>query len=203
MKPKADSNTRSVQHLAKFSVLTEYECGRAQMAIEWVARSQKPIVEIGGCPTKNYDLWGLAQDLNRCIDLSGEHVRAFVIPDKMRGFCCYGFYHHPWAIRALLFAWGIQRGPKDSLHSLWTQGLLFGYSADAIQRFIASSSSAQASNSRRPACSGFCRLRKVEIYDSLVRLVRPHNSQSDRCRKRGRMKPKAVVGVSRYLRINT
>ena len=180
MKPKANSNTRSVQHLAKFSVLTEYECGRAQMAIEWVARSQKPIVEIGGCPTKNCNLRKLALDLNKCVDLSGEDVRAFIIPDKVRGFCCYGFYLYPWALEALLSVWGIERGRSDSL---WTQGLLFGYSADSIQRFIASASDAPRSNLHPRVCSESFRVRKVEICGPLVRLVRPHNSQSDRCRK--------------------
>ena len=94
--------TRSLSEaMDGFLVFSEYECGRAQMAIEWVARSQKPIVEIGGCPVGATNLQDLAHDLNRCITLSRESVRAFVIPDRIRGFCCYGFYRYPWAIKAL------------------------------------------------------------------------------------------------------
>src|SRR5439155_17330590 len=115
---------------------------------EWVARAQKPIVEIGGRPTEGCDIRALARDLSRCISKSGESVRAFIMPDKIQGYCCYGFYRYPWAIRALLFAWVDQLEPMTPWHSLWLQGLLFGYSADAIQRFMLSPSCARASNSR-------------------------------------------------------
>ena len=43
-----------LRHLEGFRELTEYECGRAQIAIEWVARSQKPVAEIGGRPIKRF-----------------------------------------------------------------------------------------------------------------------------------------------------
>jgi hypothetical protein len=155
------------------------------MAIEWVARSQKPIVEIGGCPIKGCDLRALAHDLNLCIALSGESVRAFVIPDKMPGYCCYGFYFYPWAIKALLFAWGIDRMRNKAHHSLWLQGLVFGYSPDAIQRFMSSVSYERASNSRSRQRSAFSRYCKVEIYGALAQLVRRGSNRSCKSRKFG------------------
>src|ERR1700740_1688046 len=86
----------------QFRILSDYERGRAITAIEWVARSQKPIVEIGGLPFKDCDLVSLSNDLGLCIPKSGASVRAFVMPDNAPGFCCYGFYRYPWAIQALL-----------------------------------------------------------------------------------------------------
>ncbi len=170
--------------LEGFHVLSEYECGRAQMAIEWVARSQKPIVEIGGCPIKGCNLYDLANDLNRCILLSGESVRAFVMPDRAKGYCCYGFYRYEWAIRALLVLWGDQT-PKGPYHSLWLQGLLFGYGPDAIQRFISSASCAQASNTHLRQHSVFARYCKVEMYGPLARLFRRYSNQNGKCQKLG------------------
>ena len=168
--------------LEGFHLLTEYECGRAQMAIEWVARSQKPIVEIGGCPIKECDFRALTHDLNRCIARSGESVRAFVIRDKMPGFCCYGFYRYPWAIRALLSAWGIERDDKKH-QSLWVQGLVFGYSPEAIQRFMSSASGARVSNSHSHQHSAFVRCCKVEIYGTLARRVRRGSNRNGKSLK--------------------
>lgn len=169
--------------IEKFRVLTEYECGRAQMAIEWVARSQKPIVEIGGRPVEGCDLKSLAHDLNRCIAQSGEVVRAFVMPDGIPEYCCYGFYRYPWAMKAMLAVWGVEQWPTDPGHWLWLQGLLFGYSADAIQRFISSASYERDSNSLFPSYTPFCRLRRVEIYGSLARLVQHRSSLSGKYQK--------------------
>jgi hypothetical protein len=160
--------------------LTEYECGRAQMAIEWVARSQKPIVEIGGRPVKGCDFVGIAADLNRCIADSGEAVRGFVMPDRALGYCCYGFYRYPWAIAALLCVWGGWRDWRKPRHSLWIQGLLFGYSADAIQRFMSSASGERESTQRFVRRSEFVRLRKVEIYGTPARLVQRRNNLNGR-----------------------
>jgi hypothetical protein len=166
-----------------FRMLTEYECGRAQTAIEWVARSQKPIVEIGGSPIRDCDLRALARDLNHCISQSGESVRGFVIPDKTPGYCCWGFYQYPWAIEALLAAWGNKRASNDARYSLWLQGLVFGYSPDAIQRFISSASSARASKMRLRRRTEIYRLYKVEIYGRLALLARRRSSSNDKFRK--------------------
>ena len=168
--------------LVGFRLLSEYECGRAQMAIEWVARAQKPIVEIGGCPVKGCDLRDLAYDLNRCVARSGESVRAFVMPDGIPGHCCYGFYRYPWAIQALLATWGTRQAP-------WLQGLVFGYSPEAIQRFSSSVSAARGSSPHsrqriegRPA---YRLLGRVGIYGYLASNVRLRSRQSGKRRRRG------------------
>lgn len=119
-------------------MLSDYERGRAQLAIEWVARAQKPIVEVGGRPLDGCDLTALAGALDQCIFESGEDVRGFVIPDKTPGYCCYGFYRYGWALEALLSVWGPDADPP---HREWLYGLLFGYDAQAIERFVRSSSS--------------------------------------------------------------
>jgi len=165
-----------------FETLTEYECGRAQVAIEWVARSQKPVVEIGGRPSKDCNLATLAADLNQCIKHSGEAVRGFIIPDKLSDYCCYGFYRYPWAVEALLDVWKIERAP-ESTRSLWRQGLLFGYSPEAIQTFISSASSERGSKSRSRRHTETFRLYKVEIYGRLALLARRRSSSNDKCRK--------------------
>ncbi len=172
------------QRLDKFRVLSEYECGRAQIAIEWVARSEKPIVEIGGCSIAHCDFPALAHDLNRCIILSGESVKAFIIPDKVPEYCCYGFYCYPWAIKALLHVWGIELRRKGDNHSLWQQGLVFGYSPAAIQRFISASfaPAVQGSNSRSRPRSAPYRLYKVEIYGQLASIAQRRNNRNDKCR---------------------
>jgi len=170
------------QGLNEFRILTEYEYSRAQIAIEWIARAEKPIAEIGGRPIKGCDFQALIYDLNRCISLSGERVRAFVMPDKARGFCCYGFYRYRWAVEALLFLWGEKSGPFRS-HSLWMQGLIFGYSPGAIEKFILSASGAQESKLHCDPCTDLYRRRRVEIYGTLALLVRRRNNRNGRCRR--------------------
>jgi hypothetical protein len=130
-----------------FRVLTDYERGRAQMAIEWVSRAQKPIVEIGGAPIGHYDLGALTYDLDRCIQLSGETVLGFIAPSGGK-YICYGFYKFPWALDALLFAWGIRRVQPSTRRTLWLQGLVFGYSPSAIQDFIDAESASCGPESR-------------------------------------------------------
>jgi hypothetical protein len=169
--------------LDTFRVLTEYECGRAQMAIEWVARAQKPVVEIGGRPIEGCDLEALAVDLNRCIDESGEAVRGFIIPDRMPDFCCYGFYRYPWAIEALLFAWKGWQAASEARQSLWLQGLIFGYSPDAIHKFISSASCEQESSSHWNQCSDFFRRRRVEIYGTRELRVRRRSNRNGKSRR--------------------
>lgn len=174
--------------LAGFRLLTEYECGRAQIAIEWVARAQKPIVEIGGRPVVGCDLRALAHDLSRCVAQSGETVSAFVMPDAVPRYCCYGFYRYPWAIQALMFAWGVHGSRMDARRALWLQGLVFGYSPEAIQRFSSSVSGAQASSphlrQRSEAHLACHRPGRVEIYGYLASNVRPHSSRSGKHRRR-------------------
>ncbi len=170
---------RGADLVGSFTALTEYEIGRAQVAIEWVARSQKPVVEIGGRPSKECNLVALAADLNRCIAHSGEAVRGFIVPDKLADYCCYGFYRYPWAVEALLDVWEIERAP-ESTRSLWRQGLVFGYSPEAIQTFILSASSGRASKSRSHRRIETFRLYKVEIYGRLASLARRRSNSNGR-----------------------
>jgi hypothetical protein len=179
--------TSGADPLNGFGVLTEYECGRAQIAIEWVARSQKPVVEIGGRLIEGCDLNALARDLNRCIDQSGEAVRGFIIPDRMPGYCCYGFYRYPWAIEALLFAWKGWQASSEARQSLWLQGLVFGYSPDAIQRFISSASCERASSSRanQNRIPNRVQNRRVEIYGTQELRVQRRNNRNGKSLRLG------------------
>ncbi len=158
-----------------FHILTEYERGRAQIAIEWVARSQKPIVEIGGRSLKNCDLNALAEDLNLCIAQSGEVVLGFVIPFGITDYCCYGFYRERWAIKALLSVQDNESLSLNPQNRAWVQGLLFGYSPDAIQRFISSSSLIQESTE-----PSLCIVGNVEIFHISSTLFRPHSDGNDK-----------------------
>jgi hypothetical protein len=161
-------------------VLTEYECGRAQIAIEWVARGQKPIAEIGGRPITDCDISALACDLDGLICKSGESVFGFLAPEGADR-CMYGFYKYPWAIGALLHVLGIERAPEGARQSSWLQGLVFGYSPSAIQEFISSGCAGPESNSHPSPYN----LGKVGIYGTLAPLVRRRNNQSDRFQKSG------------------
>ena len=163
--------------LTKFHVLTEYECGRALTAIEWVARAQKPIVEVGRYPVANCDVRSLAHDLDRCVIMSGETVRGFIMPTKDSAFCCYGFYRYAWAIQALLAVYEAEP-VIDPYGSLWLQGLVFGYSPDAIQRSMSSASDGRESKLRSAPCIRGGRHRRVEIYGSLALPVQRRDSSN-------------------------
>jgi hypothetical protein len=168
--------------LEGFNILTEYECGRAMTSIEWVARSEKPIVEIGGRPIEGCSFSALADDLNRCISQSREEVRGFIIPDKMRGYCSYGFFKHRWAIDALLDLWGKRKsGLTRTRRLLWMQGLVFGYSPDAIQRFIESGSPVPTAIEHQDHRT----IRRVEIYVPAESRVRARSRWNDRCQRHG------------------
>jgi hypothetical protein len=145
-------------------VFTDYEHGRAQMAIEWVARGGKPIVEVGSRPIDGLDLEALAADLNVCVSTSGEPVRAFIAPDNVDGYCIYGFYQFEWAVEALL----MQRTEAPD----WLLGSLFGYSPEAIDRFRCASSG-QGSTPYHGDRSTY---RTVGIYGPLARRVQRHST---------------------------
>jgi len=152
--------SKRMELLNKYRVLTEYECGRAQLAIEWVSRSQKPIAEIGGRPLGSCDLDDLVCDLEQCIAASGEDVLGFVIPDGNPEYCSFGFYRYSWALEALLMIWGPKDQPPSPACFDWLHGLLFGYDAAAIERFIRSSSCERESKTPHVHCMS----RRVGIY---------------------------------------
>lgn len=144
-------------------VFTDYEHGRAQMAIEWVARGGKPIVEIGSRPIDGLDVSALAADLNVCVSTSGESVRAFIAPDIVEGYCVYGFYQFEWAVEALL----MQRTEAPD----WLLGSLFGYSPEAIDRFRCASSE----RGSRKSLGVRSTFRMVGVYGPLAQRVQRRN----------------------------
>jgi len=159
----------------KLAIMTEYEAGHAITAIEWVTRAGKPIIEIGGRLITPTEIDLLAEDLNHCIEISGElDVYGFMMRDR-DDWWQFGFYRHSWAMAALLHLQ--QETPRiQGAHAHWVRGLLFGYDAEAIQRFMSSACDGPASISRLAPCSHVCRRRKVEIYDCLASFVRPHSN---------------------------
>jgi hypothetical protein len=114
------------------AVLTEYEIGRAILAAEIIARSEKPVVEVG-CQ-KVTSTAALEDDLRECMKLAGhaDNVRVWTrttIGNRVR----YGFYREGWVLDALDF---LDRAELPDVDRAWIGGLLFGYRADAIQQFI-------------------------------------------------------------------
>jgi len=114
------------------AVLTEYEVGRAIWAAEIVARSEKPIAEVGTRSIGPQD--ALESDLRECLKLvrDSDDVRFWTRPageTRVR----YGFYRERWVLQALDFLDGADLASADRA---WISGLLFGYRSDAIQRFI-------------------------------------------------------------------
>ena len=120
------------------SVLTEYEIGRAIQAAETIARSEKPVAEVG-CQ-KVASTVALEDDLRECVNLAGhaDNVRVWTRATD-GGRVRYGFYREDWALNALNF---LDRADISDVDRAWISGLLFGYRGDAIQQFI--------SRTRRP-----------------------------------------------------
>lgn len=114
-----------------FKILTEYEVGRAISYIEWVAGGDKPLAELG-C-RKDIVSSDLQSDLDRCIEISGESVGAFIIPADAN-FWAYGFYIAPWTLDVLEFL--LETTEVNEYVTKCLTGLLFGYSPHAIQGFL-------------------------------------------------------------------
>jgi hypothetical protein len=114
------------------AVLTEYEIGRAILAAETIARSEKPVAEVG-CQ-KVASVVALEDDLRECVKLAGhaDNVRAWTRATS-GGRVRYGFYREEWALNALDF---LDRADLSDVDRAWISGLLYGYRSDAIQQFI-------------------------------------------------------------------
>src|SRR4051794_9917178 len=84
------------------AVLTEYEIGRAVLAAETIARSEKPVAEVG-CQ-KIASIATLEHDLHECVKLAGhaDNVRVWT-RETGGGRVRYGFYREGWAVDALDF----------------------------------------------------------------------------------------------------
>ena len=140
--------------MAAFSILSDFEVSRSLAAIEAVGRSGKPVAEVGNVRLRKSQFDSLSHDLKECLQLAQEeNVKAFVCREG-EGRWSYGFYRHPWVLGALEFL--RQRhgdGEQWQYHRDWISGLLFGYSAEAIQRFITAESAVPESMSP-PGCGG-------------------------------------------------
>jgi hypothetical protein len=114
------------------AVLTEYEIGRAVLAAEMIARSEKPVAEVG-CQNVATTA-ALEDDLRECVRLAGhaDNVRVWTRATS-GGRVRYGFYREGWVLDALEF---LDRADLSDVDRAWISGLLFGYRGDAIQQFI-------------------------------------------------------------------
>jgi hypothetical protein len=114
------------------SVLTEYEIGRAIWAAEIVAKSEKPVTEVGCRTVTSPD--ALLDDLRECLKLASEAADLKIwIKSAGGNRLRYGFYRDAWVVGALDF---LDRAGISDADRAWISGLLFGYRSDAIQRFI-------------------------------------------------------------------
>jgi hypothetical protein len=114
------------------SVLTEYEIGRAVWAAEIIAKSDKPVTEIGSRIVASSD--ALLDDLRECLKLASEATDVKIWTRAAGGKRLrYGFYRDAWVVGALDF---LDRAELPDADRAWINGLLFGYRSDAIQRFI-------------------------------------------------------------------
>ncbi len=114
------------------AVLSEYEIGRAVWAAEIVAKSEKPVAEVG-CRTIA-TVAALHDDLRECLKFASEAADVKIWTRSAGGKRVrYGFYRDAWVVGALDF---LDRANLSDTDRAWISGLLFGYRSDAIQRFI-------------------------------------------------------------------
>jgi hypothetical protein len=126
------------------AVLTEYEIGRAVWAAEIIAKSDKPVAEIGSRAITSPE--ALENDLRECLKLASEALDVKIWMRRSDGGRIrYGFYREAWVPAALDF---LDRADLPDVDRSWINGLLFGYRSDAIQRFI--DRDADPTRERRP-----------------------------------------------------
>src|ERR1043165_6185912 len=101
------------------AVLTEYEIGRAVWAAEIIAKSDKPVTEVGSRAVASLD--ALKSDLRECLKLASESadVKIWTRPDGKR--TRYGFYREAWVVGALDF---LDRADLPDVDRAWINGLL-------------------------------------------------------------------------------
>jgi hypothetical protein len=111
-------------------ILSEFEIGQAVAAIESIARSDRPLAEVG---CRLADPADLEHDLSACLASANETGRVWIWLRKAGDRYRFGFYSQPWVLRALELVEGtdLQQSDRD-----WINGLLFGYRPDAIQRYL-------------------------------------------------------------------
>lgn len=120
-----------------FTILSDFEVARSIAAIEAVGRAVKPVAEVGNVKVPDSRVRQLQGDLKHCLSLASERgVQGFIRKEE-GGRWSYGFYRHPWVLDALQF---LHRQKLSAYHRDWIAGLLFGYTPDAIQRFLTAGS---------------------------------------------------------------
>ena len=114
------------------AVLTDYEVGRAILAAETIARTEKHVAEVG-CQ-KAASTVALEDDLRKCVKLAGHagNVRVWTRATS-GGRVRYGFYREEWVLDALDFL------DRTDLSDVDRAGSADGYSA--IDRTRSKSSS--------------------------------------------------------------
>jgi len=112
----------------QLNILTDYEFGSLVSAIEWVGRGSKPVAEVCSQKLPPAKICDLKRDIRLALLLANEPNISGYILYRKNGWCEYGVYRFSWVMEALLF---ISR--KNS--APWLQGLVFGYSPDAIERY--------------------------------------------------------------------
>lgn len=112
-------------------ILSDYELGRLIALIEWVVRGGKPLADCGSRYLNDEQREALKRDLKKAIELSGEsNVLAYILPHSVDSTLYeFGVYIHEWALEARIH---LEKHESPD----WLQGLVFGYSIDAIQTFI-------------------------------------------------------------------
>ena len=114
------------------AILTEYEIGRAIWAAEIIAKSDKPVTEVGSRAIASRE--ALENDLRECLKLASEADGVKIWMRQGEGKRVrYGFYRDAWVVGAFEF---LDRADLPDVDRAWINGLLFGYRSDAIQRFI-------------------------------------------------------------------
>lgn len=111
-------------------ILSDYETGRLIALIEWVSRGGKPIADCASRYLDEEKRASLRRDLAEALELANEPtVHGYVLAHTSAdGFFEYGVFAHQWALDARIHL-EQHKGPD------WLQGLVFGYSSDAIRAF--------------------------------------------------------------------
>lgn len=156
-------------------ILSEYELGRLIALIEWVVRGGKPIADCGSRHLNPDQIQALQRDLTKAIELSGEkNVHGYIIPHEVdETLYEFGVFVHDWALEARIHL------EKNECPD-WLQGIVFGYSSDAIQGFI--KALMPAPSTTLPPCDGQGRVESVRLCSTRSPY---HNHSHDRYQKSG------------------
>ena len=116
-------------------------------------RGNKPLAECGSLRIGTGQLEDLKHDISLALAHAGEGCECYgyILRTDVDQVFTYGVFRHQWAVKARVYI--AKHEAPD-----WLQGLVFGYSPDAIQGFSDGASASPTSNSLDP-----CDRDKVEI----------------------------------------